>query len=299
MTTETNSPILILGGTGKTGGRIARRLTARNVPVRIGSRSGQPPFDWQDRSTWAAVLHGVKAVYVSFYPDLAVPGAAEAVGTFTKLAVERGVERLVLLSGRGEEEAQKSEQLVRNAGVDWTILRASWFAQNFSESFLLDGVLAGEIALPIGDVREPFVDADDIADVAVAALTEPGHAGELYELTGPRLLTFGEATAEIAAASNKAVTYQRVSAEDYTATLVQYELPADDIALFTYLFTEVLDGRNSSLTNGVQRALGRPARDFREYAESAAATGVWAGQPGSDTPFQTRVNAVFPGLRTP
>ena len=277
MTTETNSPILILGGTGKTGGRIARRLATRNVPVRIGSRSGRPPFDWQDRSTWAAALHGVKTVYVSFYPDLAVPGAAEAVGTFTKLAVERGVERLVLLSGRGEEEAQKSEQLVRNAGVDWTILRASWFAQNFSESFLLDGVLAGEIALPVGDVREPFVDADDIADVAVAALTEPGHTGELYELTGPRLLTFAEATAEIAAASGRDVAYHRVSADDYTATLAQYELPADDIALFTYLFTEVLDGRNSSLTNGVQRALGRPPRDFREYAESAAATGVWAG----------------------
>lgn len=277
MTTETNSPILILGGTGKTGGRIAQRLAAQDVPVRIGSRSGQPPFDWQDRSTWAGALDGVKAVYVSFYPDLAVPGAAEAVGTFTKLAVERGVERLVLLSGRGEEEAQRSEQLVRDAGVDWTILRASWFAQNFSESFLLDGVLAGEIALPVGDVREPFVDADDIADVAVAALTGHGHAGELYELTGPRLLTFAEATAEIGTAAGKNVAYQQVSIDDYTATLKQYELPADDIALYAYLFTEVLDGRNSSLTNGVQRAIGRPPRDFREYAEAAAATGVWAG----------------------
>jgi uncharacterized protein YbjT (DUF2867 family) len=277
MTTETNSSILILGGTGKIGGRIARLLAARNVPVRVGSRSGQPPFDWQDRSTWAPALRDVKTAYVSFYPDLAVPGSADVVGAFTDLAVEHGVERLVLLSGRGEDEARKSEQRVRDAGVDWTILRASWFAQNFSESFLLDGVLAGEIALPVGDVREPFVDADDIADVAVAALTGAGHAGELYELTGPRLLTFADAAAEIATAAGKDVAYHQVPAADYTATLVQYEVPADDIALFTYLFAEVLDGRNSSLTNGVQRALGRPPRDFREYAEATAATGVWAG----------------------
>jgi uncharacterized protein YbjT (DUF2867 family) len=275
MTTRTNSPILILGGTGKTGGRVARRLAARNVPVRIGSRSGHPSFDWEDRSTWAPALQNVTAVYVSFYPDLAVPGTADTIGAFAALAVEHGVEKLVLLSGRGEEEAQKSEQSVRNAGADWTILSASWFAQNFSESFLLDGVLAGVVALPAGEVREPFVDADDIADVAVAALTEPGHAGERYELTGPRLLTFAEATAEIAAASVKDLAYQQVTIEEYTATLLQYEVPADTVELLTYLFTEVLDGRNSSLTNGVQRALGRPPRDFREYAETAAATGVW------------------------
>ncbi|MDT7726066.1 MAG: hypothetical protein QOI21_2642 [Actinomycetota bacterium] len=276
MTTHPNSPVLILGGTGKIGGRVARQLAARTVPVRIGSRSGQPSFDWENRSTWAPALRNVKAAYVSFYPDLAVPGAADTVGAFAALAVEHGVERLVLLSGRGEEEAQKSEQALRDAGADWTILRASWFAQNFSESFLLDGVLAGVVTLPVGEVREPFVDADDIADVAVAALTESGHAGELYELTGPRLLTFADATSEIAAASARDVAYHQVTIEEYAATLLQYEMPADAVELFTYLFTEVLDGRNSSLTNGVQRALGRPPRDFRDYADITAATGVWS-----------------------
>jgi uncharacterized protein YbjT (DUF2867 family) len=258
---------LVLGGTGKTGRRVAERLTARGLPVRIGSRSGEPPFDWEDSGTWRPALQEVESAYITYYPDLAVPGATATIRSFAQLAVESGVRRLVLLSGRGEDEARRSEQAVQESGADWTIVRASWFFQNFSESFMLDQVLSGEVALPAGNVAEPFIDADDIADVAVAALTEDGHVGQLYEVTGPRLLTFAEVVGEI--------RYVPVSVERYTSMLAELQVPADFANLLTYLFTEVLDGRNANLTDGVQRALGREPRDFADYARDAAATGVW------------------------
>lgn len=214
-------------------------------------------------------------MYVSYYPDLAVPGAPETVGAFTELAVASGVSRLVLLSGRGEDEARASERLVQSAGVEWTILRSSWFSQNFSEDYLLEPVLGGEVVLPVGNVPEPFVDVDDIAEVAVAALTEDGHAGQVYELTGPRLLTFAEAIAEISTAMNRPVDFVQVPPDDYAEALTAEGTPPGVVELLMYLFTTVLDGRNSHLGDGVQRALGRPPRDFADYATDTAATGIW------------------------
>jgi len=274
MTAKTT---LVLGGTGKTGRRIAEQLAARKVPVRIGSRSATPAFDWDNRSSWAAALANVDAVYISYYPDLAAPGATDAVRAFSDLAVRSGVRRLVLLSGRGEQEAQRCEEIVKQSGVQWTVLRCSWFNQNFSENYLLEPILAGEVALPAPKVGEPFVDADDIADVAVAALTDDKHAGKLYELTGPRLLTFADAIAEIARASGREIRYVQVSMDDYVVALEQAQLPPQFVGLIKYLFTEVLDGRNAHLTDGVQRALGRAPRDFTEYARRAAASGAWKG----------------------
>jgi uncharacterized protein YbjT (DUF2867 family) len=268
-------PTLVLGGTGKTGRRVAERLAARGLPVRIGSRFGEPPFDWEDRSTWAPALDGGGAAYISYYPDVAVPGAAETVGSFAELAVRSGVPRLVLLSGRGEPEAERAEQAVRDAGAELTIVRSTWFAQNFSEGAFLDLVLAGEVTLPAGDTPEPFVDVDDIADVAVAALTEEGHEGELYELTGPRLLTFEQAVDEIARAASREIRYVPVAIAEFESLLTEQEVPADVVWLLRYLFSEVLDGRNAHVADGVQRALGREPRDFSEFARDAAATGVW------------------------
>lgn len=266
---------LVLGGTGKTGRRVAERLTARGVPVRIGSRVGEPPFDWENANTWPAVLRDVEAAYISYYPDLAVPGAADAIRSFTELAVESGVRRAALLSGRGEPEAQRCEKLVQDAGLAWTLLRASWFCQNFSENYLLQPLIEGEVALPAGKVGEPFVDADDIADVAVAALTENGHAGRLYELTGPRLWTFAEAVAEIGRATHRTIRYVELSIEEYAAALERAGVPPALVTLLTYLFKEVLDGRNARVADGVTRALGRPPRDFSDYARKTAATGIW------------------------
>jgi uncharacterized protein YbjT (DUF2867 family) len=276
-----SKPTLVLGGTGKTGRRVVERLEARGLPVRVGSRSGEPPFDWQNRSTWAPVLRGVGSAYVSYYPDFVVPGAVETVGSFAHLAVERGVPRLVLLSGRGEPPAEQAEQAVRDSGAELTILRSTWFAQNFSEDYWGEYVLGGEVALPAGEIPEPFVDADDIADVAVAALTEDGHVGQLYELTGPRLLTFAEAVAEIARATGREIRYSPVSIEDFAAAAAEQGVPSEVVEMLTYLFGEVLDGRNARLAGGVQRALARPPRDFSDYARDAAATGIW-------TPSATR-----------
>lgn len=266
---------LVVGGTGKTGRRVVERLQAAGRPVRSGSRSGEPPFDWENPATWPAVLRNVDAAYIAYFPDIAAPGATEAIRSFTELAVAGGLRRLVLLSGRGEPEAQRCEQIVRESGVEWTVVRASWFAQNFSENFFLEPVLAGEVALPVGNVGEPFVDADDIADVAVAALTDDRHAGQLYEVTGPRLWTFAEAIGEIGRATGRDIRYVQVSAEEYEAVLRDAQLPADLVSLITYLFSEVMDGRNASVADGVSRALGRPPRDFTDYVKAAAATGVW------------------------
>jgi uncharacterized protein YbjT (DUF2867 family) len=265
---------LVLGGTGKTGRRVVERLRAKGVPVRVGSRS--LPFDWNDDSTWPAALDDVTAVYVSYFPDLAVAGAPETVGAFARLAAECGVERLVLLSGRGEPEAQRAEQALIAAGTQWTVVRCSWFAQNFSEAFMREGVLAGELALPAGEIPEPFVDVEDIAEVATLALTEDGHHGQVYELTGPRALRFDEAVAEIAAATGRPLRFAPVPVDTFTDGMIEAGVPDDEAALVAFLFTEVLDGRNAQPQDGVQRALGRAPRDFGEYARTAAASGAWA-----------------------
>lgn len=268
---------MVLGGTGKTGRRIVERLSARGLPVRVGSRTGEPPFEWTDPGTWAPALRHVESVYIAYYPDLASPGAAEAIQSFANTAVKEGVQRLVLLSGRGEEEAERCEDIIRGAGADWTILRASWFSQNFSENFLRELIVSGVVALSAGDIGEPFIDAEDIADVAVAALTEEGHAGRLYEITGPRLLTFSDAVGEIAAASGRNIQYVKIPHDEFISGMESEGAPRDLVTLVDYLFRTVLDGRNAHLNDGVAQALGRPPRDFADYARGAAAAGCWSG----------------------
>ncbi|MEU9255507.1 NAD(P)H-binding protein [Streptomyces sp. NPDC048270] len=279
MTQTTNNPTqgsaqhttLVIGGTGKTGRRVAEKLGAQGRPVRIGSRSGAPAFDWNEPAGWPAVLEGVDRVYVTYYPDLGFPGAAEQVGAFAEAAVAAGARRLVLLSGRGEEAAQRAEEALKASGADWTVVRASWFNQNFDESFFLEPVLAGEIALPTADAVEPFVDADDIADVVVAALGDDRHIGRTYELSGPRLLGFSDVAAELSKVTGREIAYVPVSDEDYRAVLRENGLPEE----FADLFTLILDGRNAHLADGVREVLGREPRDFADFAREAAATGVW------------------------
>ncbi len=271
----TQNQILVTGGTGKTGKRIVQQLQARDIPVRIGSRSAELAFDWENESTWSPVLADIHAVYIAYQPDLAIPGAVEIIQKFVNLAVESGVQHLVLLSGRGEDEAQRCEVIVQEAGIDWTILRCAFFNQNFDEGMLYEPLLADEFMLAAGDVGEPFVDVDDIADVAVAALTEAGHSGKLYELTGPRLMTFAEAVQEIAKASNREIEYIEVPLDAYVGGLRGAGVPEGTIWMVEYLFSTVLDGRNAYVCDGVEQALGRPARDFTTYASNVADTGVW------------------------
>ena len=287
--TTTSNKILVLGANGKTGRRVTERLRARDLDVRIGSRTGEPPFDWEDASTWAPALESVRSVYLTYYPDIAAPGAMDAVRSFAELAIESGAPRLVLLSGRGEPEAERAEQAVRETGAELTIVRCDWFMQNFSEDYMLPHVLSGEIRLPAGDLPTPFVDADDIADVAVAALTDDRHIGELYELTGPRSLTFAEAAAEISKATGREVSYVPVSFGEHAAELTELGVPPEVVESLNHVFSEVIDGRNAGTADGVRRALGRDAGSFEDYALSAAATGVWTP---SDKQADERTDAV-------
>lgn len=277
MTTASSAAerILVLGGKGKTGRRVAERLTAKGLPVRIGSRFGVPPFDWEDPTTWPGTLAGVWSVYITYQPDLAFPGAADRVGAFADMAVANGVRRLVLLSGRNEPEAQRAERLVQDSGAEWTLVRSSFFSQNFSESFFADLVSRREITLPAGDVAEPFVDADDVAEIVAESLTTDLHVDRLYEVTGPRLLTMFDVAAEISEKTGRDVRYVPVTGDEFASILRAEGLPDDVAAGITDLFTQVLDGRGAYLSDGVQRALGRPPRDFADYVRETAGSGAW------------------------
>ena len=270
----TTQPILVIGATGKTGARVASKLDSRGLPVRRGSRNSETPFDWEDPATWAPVLSGVSKAYVTYFPDLAFPGAVDKLESFTKVAAASGLKHIVLLSGRGEPFASMGEQVVRNSGLGFTIVRAAWFAQNFSEGYLRDPILGGVLPMPGGDIAEPIIDIDDIADVVVAALTEEGHLGKRYEVTGPRLMTFAEMADVLSTTLGRPIQHIPISFEDFHANVAASggDFVAD---VFTSIARETLDGRNAHTADGVERALGRTPRDFAEFAQTAMASGAW------------------------
>ncbi|MFD4245028.1 NmrA family transcriptional regulator [Streptomyces sp. NPDC058525] len=274
MTTDKHTT-LVLGGTGRVGRRVVKGLTDRGVDVRVASRTGSPAFDWEDPSTWAGVFTGVQSAYLMYYPEVEWPGAADAIGTVARLAVDAGVQRLVLLSARNQEEAVRCEEAVTSLPVEWTIVAPASFNQNFDEGVFLEPLRQGVLALPAGDNADPFVDANDIADVAVAALTESGHAGQRYELTGPRLWTFAEGVAEIARATGRTLRYEPITREQFADAIVADGAPRDFADPLATLISEFFDGRNSSLADGVERALHRKPRDFADWVAEIAPTGVW------------------------
>lgn len=270
-----NSPFLIIGKTAKTGLRVEQRLQALGYSTRGVSRSSSPAFDWEDATSWRTALEGTRSAYVIFYPDLAIPSAVDTIREFIALAKDVGLQHLVLLSGRGEHGAERAETVLMNSGLDWNIVRASWFMQNFSEGFMIEGILEGELMLPAGDIVEPFVDIDDVADVAVAALTRPELRNRLFEVSGPRAMTFTQCVAEISEVVDYPVKYTQITIEDFLHALREQGLPEDILWLMRELFTVVFDGRNSNPATGVEEALGRPATDFSEYLQKAISTGAW------------------------
>ncbi|MFE2044233.1 NmrA family transcriptional regulator [Streptomyces sp. NPDC059477] len=274
MTTNEHTT-LVLGGTGRVGRRVTKRLAERGVDVRVGSRAGKPPFDWEDPSTWAAPFAGVRSAYLMYYPEVEWPGAGDAIATVARHAVDAGVRRLVLLSARNQEEAVRCEEAVTGLPVEWTIVAPASFNQNFDEGVFLEPLRQGVLALPAGGNADPFVDADDIADVVVAALTEDGHAGERYELTGPRLWTFAEGVQEIARATGRSLRYEPITRDQFADAIVADGAPRDFAEPLATLISEFFDGRNSSLADGVERALKRKPRDFADWVAEIAPTGVW------------------------
>jgi uncharacterized protein YbjT (DUF2867 family) len=270
-----HSPILIIGKNAKTGLRVDQRLQALGYTTRAVSRSTSPAFDWEDPDTWRAAIEGTESAYVTFYPDLAIPTAEQTIRDFVALAKDAGLRHVVLLSGRGEAGAQRAEAVLESSGIDWNVVRANWFMQNFSEGFMIEGIMNGELVLPAGQIVEPFIDVDDIADVAVAALTRPELCNRLFEVSGPRALTFEQCAAEISQAVGYPVSYTQVPIDDFIKVLHDQGVPDDVLWLMRELFTVVFDGRNSSPTSGVEEALGRPATDFGEYLQKVMATGAW------------------------
>jgi uncharacterized protein YbjT (DUF2867 family) len=274
MTKQSN--ILVIGGTGKTGRKVAEGLRKRQQNVRIGSRNSSPSFEWNDPSTWPTALAGIDKMYIVYYPDLAVPGAYEAIKGLTEAAQEAGVKKAVLLSGKEEVEAERCEAVVANSGLDYTLVRASWFNQNFSESFLLEPILAGHVALPMPHAKIPFVDTGDIAEVVIKALLDEAHNGKTYAITGPKALTFEDVVKEIASGTGRKINYQPVSLASYNTGMRAAGLPEDYIWLFDYLFREVLSKEeNQAISNDVEKILGRKATDFTEYVQRTVDTGVW------------------------
>ncbi|MGG7102156.1 NAD(P)H-binding protein [Rhodococcus sp. 24CO] len=275
-TTSEIQSAVVIGGTGKTGARVAQRLTAAGIPTRIASRTSGTVFDWNDQTTWQPAVTGVEVAYVTYAPDLAVPESSTHIEEFVDLAHLEGIRRMVLLSGRGEPAAQKAEQVLADSGLEWAVVQASWFAQNFSEGYLLDPIREGHLALPVGEVGEPFIDVDDLADVAVAALTRTDLLGRVLEVTGPELLTFAETVDAISTASGRPVIFERIGLQQFSDGMADVGVPGDVVDLLAYLFAEVLDGRNQSMTGVVEEVLERPARDFTTFAAEAARTGVWS-----------------------
>ncbi|BAG19867.1 MULTISPECIES: NAD(P)H-binding protein [Streptomyces] len=282
-TTSTREPVLVTGGTGKTGRRVVALLRERGVETRAASRSGETPFDWTDPTTWAAALDGAAAVYIT--PLDASPSPTPA---FVEQAVASGVRRLVLLSARGTDQPGyfgpghddggphgAGERAVRASGVAWTILRPGWFAQNFSEGVFHDAVRDGELALPTGDGKASFVDADDIAEVAVAALTEDGHAGQEYGLSGPRALGMDDVLDEIAKETGKRAAYVPLDTAAFRAGLVSQGFTDEEAGLWTDALNPITSSREAPVLDGVRRALGREPRDFAVFVRDAAARGAW------------------------
>ncbi len=268
--------VVVTGASGRTGSRVASAARAAGLTVRPASRA--QGFDWTDRSTWAQTLRDADAAYLVHPGDVGSPAATLAVGLLAHEAVSLGVRRLVLLSARGEEHARPTEEALRESGADWTVVRAAWFMQNFSEGPLVDGLRGGELVFPGGEVREPFVDVRDVADVVVGTLPAGDrYAGQSVTVSGPRLLSFGEAVAEIAKAAGRELAYRPVSAREYGARLAGFGVSPEEVELLVDVFDTLLDGRNAYLSDGVRQVLGREPRDFAEFAAEAAAAGTWRG----------------------
>ncbi|WP_245690829.1 NmrA family transcriptional regulator [Sinosporangium album] len=268
--------ILITAPTGRTGSRVAARIEGAGFVARRASRSTEVRFDWHDETTWNDALAGVHAAYLCYSPDLAIPGTDQIIAAFAERAAVHGVDKLVLLSGRGEAGAEACERAVFAASPSAVVLRCAWFQENFSEHFLTWPVRQGRIAVPAGQTPEPFISLDDIADIAHLALTTGAHAGEVLELTGPEALTFAQVAKILSEARGQTVVYEPLETSAFISEQCEAGLDRESAEALAWLFAEVLDGRNVDTTDTVQRVLGRLARPFAGYARAAAEAGAWA-----------------------
>jgi uncharacterized protein YbjT (DUF2867 family) len=278
----TTTPILILSGKGKTGRRVVEQLETRGVPYRLASRSSAQRFDWYDESTWSPTVTGAETAYLA--PPVGPTGLAQAC-RFIKQAASEGLRRVVLLSGRGVGSPGRDfavydgqlavEDAVKASGADWTIVQPAWFAQGFNEDFLRYHVLDGEIRVSAGDGGEAWIDTNDVGDMMTAVLLDEAHTGATYAISGPRYLTMTEVAAELSAATGRPINYVDLEPQEHVTELVDQGLDQEDAEAVRDLFAVIRNHRSEYVSDGVQQVLGRPPRDFTDWARETATTGIW------------------------
>jgi uncharacterized protein YbjT (DUF2867 family) len=276
--------VLVLGGTGKTARRLVPLLRERGVRARPASRhpqgDGAVRFDWDDRATWDPALEGADRVYL--VPPALDPAPDRQMIPFLERAAAAGVRRAVLLSALGVEQGpevgQRAVELALPGSIpDSVILRPTWFMENLSEGLFAPPIVAADtIALPGGEAPYALVAAGDIAAVAAAALTEDGHAGAAYPITGPEALTHAEVAEQVGAARGRPVRYVDADPDDFRAQLEAGGVHPGYVALLTRLFEAGRAGAASAVHGTVERVTGRPATSFAEFAKEAAP--AWAAR---------------------
>ncbi len=275
---------LVLGGTGKTGRRLTRRLSGEGHVVRAGARTpgsaapGVEPvrFDWDDDTTWGPALTGTDGAYL--IPPALRTDHPPLLGRLAGQAADAGLQRLVLLSARGVDqgpsnpllEAERAVTAAAGDRVAVTVVRPSWFAQNATESFLRPGIEQGTLVAPTGDGAVPWIDAEDIAAVAAAALTGEGHGGRVYELSGPRALTLAETAAVLTPYAGREVRHVDLPVEQWVAGAADGGLPRGYAQLLGGLFEVIRAGHEAALSDGVQQALGRAPTSYEDWAAREA-----------------------------
>jgi uncharacterized protein YbjT (DUF2867 family) len=282
----TNTPILILGGTGKTGRRVAEHLRALDAHPRTAARhDADVHFDWASARTYAAALHSVSSVYL----------VIEGIGTehersiveFLDAAQAAGVQHVTYLSARGIEQAPPSIPLravelalTERTGLTHTVLRPNWFMQDFSESFLQARIVSDDaVFAPSADGAEAFVDAEDIAAVAAATLLDPpAHAGLSYTLSGPEALTFAQIAIHISAATGRTITHVDPPMDQWATESVASGMAQDYAELHIGLFQELRAGHGAHTTDDVRRVTGDAPTRFAAYAARHETLAAWTGE---------------------
>jgi uncharacterized protein YbjT (DUF2867 family) len=270
---------LILGGSGRTGSRVARNLAQRGIGTRTAARHGADiRFDWDDPAAHANALSGVDRVYL-VTPVLRV-SYADQVAAFLDLAETAGVRHVTFLSTynadrapHGIDIAAVEANLAARQAITHSVLRPAWVMQNFTDDHL--PVVDGVITAPSGGGAEAFVDADDIAAVGAETLLHPGvHAGARYTLTGPQALTFDAVAAIIAAAAGRPVSYNDIDQEAWISGALTVGVPADYAVMLRWLTGAIIAGNGSVPADDIEKVTGRPPVTFRAFAERNAR--AWA-----------------------
>jgi len=265
--------VLIIGGKGKNGRRVAEKLKSHKFNPIVTTRTinahveNERYFDWNDSSTFGPALKNIEIVYI-VHPDTSMLGAEQQIEGLITEMMNQSVSKAVLLSGRGQASVEKCEKILMQSQLDWTVIRSAWFNQNFSEGHFLHGIRSGEVTFMADTVKEPFVDLEDLSDVVVECLIDAVHNGKIYEVTGPELLTFAEAVNVIGVKLKRNIQYQYLNQEAYRQYLKNAGLDEFIAAHMTQAFSEILDGRNENIGKGVTHVLGRDPIKFTDFVKS-------------------------------